>query len=152
MRVEKQCKNAQALAEYLQDHPAIETVYYPGNGFPDYVENLPGTTRTFMEQPEIPCFHFGLRLDKKLTVELLRFIYPLTDNSVAYLVLLHLLHYVQIKLLKANNCNWYKRVIHTGKNTPTYPPRKFIFSCFIFISYSIVPINFTFQNYSPFIF
>ena len=105
MRLEKQCKNAQALTEYLHDHPAIETVYYPGKGFLNYVDNLPGTTRTLMEQPEIPSFHFGLRLDKKLRVELLRLIYPLTDNSVAYLVVLHLLHCVQIKLLKANNRN-----------------------------------------------
>ena len=30
--------------------------------------------------------------------------YALTDNFVAYLVVQHLLHYIQIKLLKANNC------------------------------------------------
>jgi cysteine-S-conjugate beta-lyase len=30
LRVREHCRNAQAVAEYLQDHPAIDKVYYPG--------------------------------------------------------------------------------------------------------------------------
>ena len=30
IRMEKHCANAQIVAEFLQDHPAVETVYYPG--------------------------------------------------------------------------------------------------------------------------
>ncbi|MGY0219434.1 methionine gamma-lyase [Endozoicomonadaceae bacterium StTr2] len=30
MRVERHCNNAEAIADYLEQHPQIETVYYPG--------------------------------------------------------------------------------------------------------------------------
>ncbi|KFF58771.1 cystathionine gamma-synthase [Cryobacterium sp. MLB-32] len=30
VRMERHCTNAQAIAEFLQAHPAVETVYYPG--------------------------------------------------------------------------------------------------------------------------
>ncbi|MDI9484297.1 MAG: methionine gamma-lyase [Bacillota bacterium] len=37
IRMEKHCANAQIVAEFLQDHPAVETVYYPGlKSFPQY--------------------------------------------------------------------------------------------------------------------
>ncbi|MHA1995464.1 MAG: trans-sulfuration enzyme family protein [Candidatus Hodarchaeales archaeon] len=32
LRVEKHCENAQVIAEYLEDHPKVETVHYPGLG------------------------------------------------------------------------------------------------------------------------
>ena len=34
VRMERHCSNAQAIAEHLQGHPAIDTVYYPG--LPDH--------------------------------------------------------------------------------------------------------------------
>lgn len=37
IRMEKHCLNAQAVAEFLEEHPAIEAVYYPGlKTFPHY--------------------------------------------------------------------------------------------------------------------
>ncbi|PWI48158.1 methionine gamma-lyase [Candidatus Heimdallarchaeota archaeon B3_Heim] len=30
LRVERHCKNAQIIAEYLEEHPKVENVYYPG--------------------------------------------------------------------------------------------------------------------------
>ena len=30
LRVERHCENAQLIAEFLELHPAVETVYYPG--------------------------------------------------------------------------------------------------------------------------
>ena len=30
LRVKEQTKNAQIIAEYLEQHPAIDCVYYPG--------------------------------------------------------------------------------------------------------------------------
>ncbi|NLL48526.1 MAG: methionine gamma-lyase [Firmicutes bacterium] len=37
IRMEKHCANAQVVAEFLQEHPAVETVYYPGlASFPQY--------------------------------------------------------------------------------------------------------------------
>lgn len=37
LRMEKHCENAQIVAEFLQEHPAVETVYYPGlETFPQY--------------------------------------------------------------------------------------------------------------------
>ena len=30
LRMKEHCKNAQAVAEYLEEHPKIETVFYPG--------------------------------------------------------------------------------------------------------------------------
>ena len=30
VRMERHCKNAQAIAEFLEQHPAVENVYYPG--------------------------------------------------------------------------------------------------------------------------
>lgn len=30
LRVQQHCRNAQAIAEYLEQHPAVENVYYPG--------------------------------------------------------------------------------------------------------------------------
>ena len=37
IRMEKHCANAQAVAEFLEGHPAIDVVYYPGlKSFPQY--------------------------------------------------------------------------------------------------------------------
>lgn len=30
IRIERHCQNAQVIAEYLESHPAVDTVYYPG--------------------------------------------------------------------------------------------------------------------------
>lgn len=30
IRIERHCQNAQTIAEYLESHPAVDTVYYPG--------------------------------------------------------------------------------------------------------------------------
>ena len=30
LRVQQHCRNAQAVAEFLETHPAVETVFYPG--------------------------------------------------------------------------------------------------------------------------
>ena len=30
LRMDQHCKNAQIVAEYLEDHPLIDRVYYPG--------------------------------------------------------------------------------------------------------------------------
>jgi methionine-gamma-lyase len=37
LRMEKHCTNAQIIAEYLEDHPKVETVYYPG--LPDHPQH-----------------------------------------------------------------------------------------------------------------
>ncbi|MEG0861136.1 MAG: methionine gamma-lyase [Pseudomonas sp.] len=37
LRMERHCSNAQTVAEYLQQHPAVELINYPGlSGFPQY--------------------------------------------------------------------------------------------------------------------
>ncbi len=37
VRVEKQCNNAEAIAKFLEDHPAVSKVYYPGlKSHPNY--------------------------------------------------------------------------------------------------------------------
>lgn len=37
VRMERHCKNAMAIAEYLEKHPKVKTVYYPGlKSFPQY--------------------------------------------------------------------------------------------------------------------
>lgn len=37
LRMERHCANAQIVAEFLQQHPAIDTIYYPGlDTFPQY--------------------------------------------------------------------------------------------------------------------
>lgn len=37
LRMDRHCSNAMAVAEYLKDHPAVETVYFPGlPDFPQY--------------------------------------------------------------------------------------------------------------------
>lgn len=37
LRMDRHCENAQKIAEFLEDHPAVERVYYPGlESFPQY--------------------------------------------------------------------------------------------------------------------
>lgn len=53
LRMEKHCANAQVVAEFLEDHPAIESVIYPGlKSFPQYElaqrqQKLPGAMIAF---------------------------------------------------------------------------------------------------------
>lgn len=53
IRMEKHCQNAQIVAEFLEAHPAVEKVYFPGlKSFPQYdlakkMMSLPGAIITF---------------------------------------------------------------------------------------------------------
>ena len=71
LRMERACDNAQKLAEFFQDHPAVERTYYPGLNSHDHFERVahlfkrPGAILSFELKPEFDCFE---RLNRLKTV------------------------------------------------------------------------------------
>ena len=69
LRQERQCANAQALADFLNDHPKVARVYYPG--LPDHPEHeravklfrRPGALFSFELAEGVDAFAFMNRLD-----------------------------------------------------------------------------------------
>jgi O-acetylhomoserine (thiol)-lyase len=69
LRMERQCANTRALCEFLDAHPAVREVYFPGlAGHPEYelAQRLfrhPGALFSFELMPEIDVFDFLNGLD-----------------------------------------------------------------------------------------
>lgn len=68
LRMERQCANSQAMAEYLQTHPAVGPVYYPGlHDHPQHVRaktlfRYPGALFSFELMPNTDIWDFLNRL------------------------------------------------------------------------------------------
>ena len=69
LRMERACGNAKALAEYLDQHPKVKRVYYPGlKDHPQYelasdLFRHPGALFSVELVDEVDCFDFINRLD-----------------------------------------------------------------------------------------
>lgn len=69
LRLERQCANALAMAQYLQAHPRVKRVYYPGlESHPQYQRaralfRHPGALFSFELEPEVDIWTFMNRLD-----------------------------------------------------------------------------------------
>jgi O-acetylhomoserine (thiol)-lyase len=68
LRMDRQCANAQAMAEYLAAHPKVRRVYYPGlSDHPEYERartlfRHPGALFSFELVPEVDIWEFQNRL------------------------------------------------------------------------------------------
>lgn len=69
LRMDKSCTNAQALASYLETHPKVKKVYYPGlPGHPEHERSQalfrhPGAVFSIELADGLDCFDFINRLD-----------------------------------------------------------------------------------------
>ena len=69
LRLQRQCENAQALAEYLQAHPRVDKVFYPGlSEHPEYdraqtLFRAPGAILSFELAPDINTSAYMDRLN-----------------------------------------------------------------------------------------
>jgi len=69
LRMEQACKNARILTKYLQDHPRVKKVYYPGledhpqHGLANRLFKHSGALFSIELEDEIDCFDFLDKLD-----------------------------------------------------------------------------------------
>jgi O-acetylhomoserine (thiol)-lyase len=93
LRMERTCSNAQALADFLDDHDGVKKVYYPGlEDHPQYAlgRNLfryPGALLSFELRDDIDCFSFMNRLDLTVLSS------NLGDNRTLAIPVAHTIYY-----------------------------------------------------------
>ena len=69
LRMERQCSNASAMVEFLDSHPRVKTVYYPGlKGHAEYARakrlfRYPGALFSFELDPSVDLWGFLNRLE-----------------------------------------------------------------------------------------